>query len=61
MHSGFCSPKNLHYYNDCYDWMVSASAQAPEPVMTLTKAEGHHWCCCFLLGLQECLWRFSSK
>lgn len=80
MHSGFCSPKNLHHYNDCYDWMVSNSAQAPlkQRLMakrhfskvlfylvsvfhTFTEAKGHHWCCCFLLGLQECLCRFSRK
>lgn len=67
MLSGFCSPKNLHHYNDFYDWMVSDSAQAPlkqrmmakrhfsnalfflvSLLLTLTEAEGHHWCCCFL-------------
>lgn len=73
MHPGFRSPKNLHHYNDCYDWMVSDSAQAPlkqrlmaffylvSLLVTLTEVEGQHWCCCFLLGLQECLWRFSTK
>lgn len=76
MHSGFCSPKNLHHYNDCYDWMVSNTAQAPlkqglmtkrhfsrvmSLLLTLTEAKGHHWCYCFLMGLQECLCRFSRK